>query len=333
VTQPVIAIVGAGLAGLACAERLGEAGYAVRLFDKGRGPGGRMSTRRMDTTAGQVRFDHGASVFTAADPAFVRRVEAWKRDGVVAPWPEAGPGALVGVPGMNAPVKAMAAAQDVQWLARVVRMARGPAGWMLMIDRDEAALEGPFVAVILAIPPDQATPLLADHLFSLAVRTAINCSTPVWTTMVAFAAPLPADAAWLDGCAVLDRAVCETAKPGRAPIEAWTLQATRAWSERHLGLSPAEAARRMLAAFARRFEAPLPGLIALEGHLWRFARPDRATPGEIWHAEAGLGLCGEWVQGEGVEAAWRSGVTLADRIISLSASAFVRPELRPKNVG
>ena len=34
-------IIGAGIAGLACAARLAAAGYAVRLFDKGRRPGGR----------------------------------------------------------------------------------------------------------------------------------------------------------------------------------------------------------------------------------------------------------------------------------------------------
>ena len=35
-----IGIVGAGMAGLACAEELTRLGHAVRLFDKGRGPGG-----------------------------------------------------------------------------------------------------------------------------------------------------------------------------------------------------------------------------------------------------------------------------------------------------
>lgn len=323
-----IAIVGAGLAGLACAERLGAAGYAVRLFDKGRGPGGRMSTRRIETPAGEVAFDHGASFFTAADPAFRQCVEGWKRDGLAAAWPEAGPGAVVGLPSMNAPLKAMAAAQDVRWSARVKRLVPGPAGWMLEIG-EEDVLEGPFAGVIVAIPPEQATPLLADHSFDLTVYSAIARSTPVWTAMVAFEAPLPTSAAWLEGCEVLERAVCETAKPGRARIEAWTLQATRAWSEQRLGAAPALAADRMLAAFARRFEAPLPATLVLQGHLWRFARPAKPAVGANWHANAGLGLCGDWVQGDGVEAAWRSGVALADRVIGLSASAFERPDLRP----
>ncbi|WP_333927659.1 FAD-dependent oxidoreductase [Sphingomonas sp. LR55] len=47
-----IGIVGAGMAGLSCAQALRRQGHAVVLFDKGRGPGGRMSTRRIDTPLG-----------------------------------------------------------------------------------------------------------------------------------------------------------------------------------------------------------------------------------------------------------------------------------------
>lgn len=42
-----IGIVGAGMAGLACAEKLEKCGHMVFVLDKGRGPGGRMSTDRL----------------------------------------------------------------------------------------------------------------------------------------------------------------------------------------------------------------------------------------------------------------------------------------------
>ena len=106
-----IAIVGSGLSGLACADQLVAAGHSVRLFDKARGPGGRMSTRRIDTAAGQVGFDHGAQYFTARDPAFRQQVDQWQDSGASARWPAAGPEAWVGVPIMNAPVKALAVGQ------------------------------------------------------------------------------------------------------------------------------------------------------------------------------------------------------------------------------
>ena len=61
-----VAIIGAGIAGVALGALLREAGVKVTLFDKGRGVGGRMSTRR--TTAAQ--YDHGAQFFTVRTPAF-----------------------------------------------------------------------------------------------------------------------------------------------------------------------------------------------------------------------------------------------------------------------
>ena len=57
-----VAILGAGMAGAAAARRLAEAGLDVRVFDKGRGIGGRMATRRTEAGA---RFDHGAQFFRA----------------------------------------------------------------------------------------------------------------------------------------------------------------------------------------------------------------------------------------------------------------------------
>src|SRR3954469_23910742 len=77
-----IAVVGAGIAGLSCATALQHAGYRVSVFDKSRGPAGRMSTRRGD----DWQCDHGAPFFTAADPGFRAEVARWERADAAAPW-------------------------------------------------------------------------------------------------------------------------------------------------------------------------------------------------------------------------------------------------------
>ena len=53
-------IVGAGVSGALVARRLTDAGWKVLVLDKGRGPGGRTSTRRTPEHA----FDHGAQYAT-----------------------------------------------------------------------------------------------------------------------------------------------------------------------------------------------------------------------------------------------------------------------------
>ena len=83
---PTIAIIGAGLAGLSCAHALLQAGHTVHVFDKARGPSGRMSTRRADDVDGPWQCDHGAQYFTARDPAFRAEVARWQQAGVAALW-------------------------------------------------------------------------------------------------------------------------------------------------------------------------------------------------------------------------------------------------------
>jgi predicted NAD/FAD-dependent oxidoreductase len=56
-----IAIIGAGMAGLAAAQRLTQHGHRVTVYEKSRGVGGRVATRRVDG----CRFDHGAQYIKA----------------------------------------------------------------------------------------------------------------------------------------------------------------------------------------------------------------------------------------------------------------------------
>ena len=78
-----VAVIGAGVAGLTVARRLeAEPDLEVHVFDKARGAGGRVSTRRDDERA----FDHGAQYFTCRSPRFEPVVKDWLSRGVVAEW-------------------------------------------------------------------------------------------------------------------------------------------------------------------------------------------------------------------------------------------------------
>ena len=79
-----VVIVGAGLAGVACARELRAAGRSVRILDRGRRPGGRMASRRLLDVDRPV--DLGASYFTVSDPGFAAVVDDWQARGLAAPW-------------------------------------------------------------------------------------------------------------------------------------------------------------------------------------------------------------------------------------------------------
>ena len=111
-----IAIVGAGISGLMAAAYLAEKGKDPVLFDKGRGPGGRMSTRRF----GEFRLDHGAQFFTVRDHRFEKYVQSWEKAGVAKIWCKGfsstgdGHPRFRGTEGMNSIPKWLAGQLDVR---------------------------------------------------------------------------------------------------------------------------------------------------------------------------------------------------------------------------
>ncbi|MGA1799064.1 FAD-dependent oxidoreductase [Sphingomonas sp. 4RDLI-65] len=303
-----IGIIGAGIAGLSCAAALKRRGHDVVLFDKGRGPGGRMSTRRLTTASGEVGFDHGAQFLTARDPAFVAQVDSWAQAGHVARWPDAGSDGWVGTPAMNAPVRAMADDADVRWNTRIDMLELDEAGWHLRGDGIDA---GSFDAAVVAVPAEQVAPLIEPHDPATAAMARATRSDPCWTVMAAYDGRVPIDRDRLVDRNGLASAVRNSAKPGRSGPEAWVLQADADWSRAHLEDDPASVEAAILALFAAEIGAAMPSTIATSTHRWRYAKAGVPHQGPVWLADRRLGVCGDWVGGPRVEAAWLSGQALA----------------------
>lgn len=310
-----IAIVGAGIAGLRCGARLAAVGHDVRLFDKGRGPGGRMATRRMTSPAlaaygGEAAFDHGAQYITPKSQAFAAQIAAWEAAGVVAHWPAAGENAFVGAPAMNAPLKAMAAGLDVVWGTEITSLSKAPGGWMMGIEGEL------FEALVVALPPEQTARLLAPVAEQdISARAATVRSTACWTLMAAFADRVPAVADVLHADGPIGWAARNSAKPGRRSLasggaEAWVVQASPEWSAAHLEDAAEAVAEALLAALAGRVGAALTPL-AITAHRWRYAQSVGTGDGALWLPSQRLGACGDWLLGPRVEAAWLSGDRLA----------------------
>jgi renalase len=317
-----IAVIGAGMAGIACARGLRAAGHAVQLFDKGRAPGGRVATRRATLADGTtLQFDHGAQYASARDPAFA---EALRAAGA-APWPD--PTRFVGTPGMSALARALAAGLEIATLRHVAAITGGPGAWMLRhhdamavrpgrpLPADAAArLDGPFAAVAVTIPAPQALPLVADLSAGLGKSVDGIGIAPCWTVMAAFPARL-ALPDWLrpgDG-GELGWAAREGAKPGRAQgPERWVIQGGPAWSRARLEALPEQVIPALLAALANRAAAPLPEPVHTAAHRWRYALVERALGVPcLWDATARIGFASDGCLGGRVEAAWESGLALA----------------------
>ncbi len=294
---------------MACASYLQERGCSVKLFDKGRGPGGRMSTKRIAQDGREFRFDHGAQYFSARDEDFVRQLKAWEKAGVVARWPKDKPDAWVGTPGMNAPLKHMAGSLEISFSTRIVGIQRQGRAYALRTE--QGALPQQFDSLAVAVPAEQATTLLGALDFGMARHAVSVSSTPCWTLMCAFAEPLSDLPESYRSDGVIAWAARNSAKPDRDAHECWVVQAGPAWSCAQLEMEAADIVPMLLEEFARALGAKLPPPLLATAHRWRFAFPNSANSGCLWDGDNRLGACGDWLTGATVEDAWLSGRQLA----------------------
>lgn len=311
-----VAIIGAGVAGLACADALRAAGARVTLFDKARGIGGRMSTRRAATPRGEIAFDHGATHFTVRSPAFREHVSRWHADGCAAPWPDAGKDAWIGVPTMNAPLKYMADDHDLQLGTTITALSRADGQWFLHKEKDRS---GPFDVAVVAIPGEQAAPLLSLHDFGMARAAMAVHSRPIWSAMFAFRQSLGTGPDFIRGPAPVVYAVRGNARPGRTEAEHWVVQADWSWSEAHLADDQAVVCDLLLSELGALIGHAVPEPCFAAAQRWMFGQPSGSELGHLWNDAIALGACGDWLSHGFVEHAWRSGSELGAAIAAACA--------------
>ncbi|MGB5132698.1 MAG: FAD-dependent oxidoreductase [Steroidobacteraceae bacterium] len=311
------AVIGAGLAGIACARRLSAAGWQLRVFECQRAPGGRVATRRFEAAA----FDHGAQYFNVREPSFRAVIEAASTAGAAERWRPRWPGGdqergelWVGAPGMSALPRFLAQDLDVEYGARITRLERTDACWTLIDDR--GAGHSDFGLVVLALPAPEAAILAAAHT-PLADRVRAVPMAPCLAVMVAFAGTLGdvPDAGFTDD-EILPWFARNGSKPGRDAPDAWVLHASADYSRREFDAPPARVQNTLLARLAGQLGRTLPGVLLSDIHRWRHARVE-APVGEAFllDGESQIGFCGDWCLDARAEAAFLSGDALGAALL------------------
>ena len=304
-------VIGAGMAGIACARALQDAGQPVRVIDKGRGIGGRMATRRADTLAGALRFDHGAQYVTARDSAFAAMLAGTQAAAV---WDDgAAHPHYVGLPGMSGLPRALAEGLDVASGVEVSAIRRDGPIWRLVTN--DAVIEAE--RAVLTVPAPQVAPLIgAGH--ALVPQLHGVGMAPGLTLMAAFPGDAPAPFVSRkppDGpLAFIAR---DSSKPRRPDgVVTWVAQASPDWSAAHLECDKEEIARLMLPLLCQAIGAEPDTVLHLDAHRWRYARVTTPLGQPFLRDTTGtLHLGGDWCLGPRVEAAWSSGTAIARDIL------------------
>lgn len=297
-----IAVIGAGLAGLAAANALHRAGHRVIVLEKSRGIGGRLATRR---TRDGLAFDHGAPIVHGHRAGFAAFLRTAVAQGHAAPFGDG----HVGLPGMSGLPAGLAAGLDIRFGAEVGAMERRKGRWAVQWEGDELMSD---LVLCTAPAPQTATLCAAMPTIVEAARSAQMA--PGWTLMAAWdnLPGAPATLAFAEGA--LESAHDTGAKPGRQPAPArWVAHARPGWVAGNLEVTREAACTALLPVLAARLGAGRPLYAA--AHRWRYAHVAKPV-GRAFVAEDGVAAAGDWLLGPEAGDAYASGRAAADALLA-----------------
>ncbi|WP_066376222.1 MULTISPECIES: NAD(P)/FAD-dependent oxidoreductase [unclassified Anabaena] len=332
-----VVVIGAGMAGLVCAQQLTQAGYSVLIVEKSRGLGGRVATRRLYETSA----DHGACYLKPQGELLTRFVNLLSENKILEVWtdtvyqftPDTGLSAppnrtprYVAPAGMSAIAKFLAQNLNILLNQRVTAINLTPEHtWRLTLEASNEELTAK--ALVIAIPAPQALMLLQplgvgvlgseflEHLKSVEFYPCISVMSGYPTT----SQPLPDWKAisFIDD-PVLGWIGLDSSKRHLSQQPVFVVQSSANFAQLHLETSDLQPLGQQMVQYAAQILA-LPWLNApewIQVHRWRYAFPRLPWLETVLSAQASLPLvcCGDWCGGNLVEGAMLSGLAASQEI-------------------
>jgi len=314
-----IIIVGAGLSGLMAARECASHGHDVTVFDKGRGVGGRLATRRIK----DATLDHGAQFFTVRSDEFQTHVDQWITAGVVREWcrgfsEDDGHPRYVGTNGMTSIAKHLAIGLDVRLSSLVFSLTRGDtetnSNWVITTD-DGVAHHAD--RVILTAPIPQSFSLMFGGGIEMPTElrgTDYDRTLGLLVTLDSnnHNVPSPGGMQFPDDVFSF---IGDNSAKGISAAPALTFHANPEWSLANFDKTNREIHDDLLEA-----AAPWLGtaqVTSSEMKKWRFAIPKKLWPDTCWVDDSGtLAIAGDAFAGPRVEGAALSGLAAARALIA-----------------
>ena len=321
-----IAVIGAGLAGTTFASKM-KRKFDVKVFEKSRGVGGRMSTRKEIPFI----FDHGAQFFKIKTTHFKNFLSELFSQQIIKPWSfrlayfngqdlkkikliKDADKFFVGVPNMDSIIKYLSKNCNVILNTKIERIIKENDKWNLY-DQDRKSY-GLYDWVVLSLPAQQSLELISEKVsfyplvkkikmkgcFSLMIGMNKSLSLNYDAALIA-----NEDIAWL---------AINNSKPCRMNNYCLLINSSYEYADRNMNTSKNKVLKHMLNISSKLINYDLFESTMIKIHQWRYVEA-KCSPIEnffVDHKEK-VAVCGDWFVNSRVEGAFISANELSKEIM------------------
>lgn len=326
-----IAVVGAGLSGLMVANRLSRLGMDVTVFEKSRGLGGRIATKRLEWGA----LDIGAQYFTVRDPRFRHQVQQWLEEGATHLW-DFTPYSLsstglkasadkterfVGSPQMNSLAHSLAKGFKLEFEAKVDQVKRRGNKWILDLSQG-GSVNGEFDWVVVSAPAEQSQAIVRDTAIALSFFEPFYI--PCWALAIATKGAVNPEIQGIFGDEMVSWVSRLSSRPQRIKPkhydDCWMIHFSSEWSIANGKETQIDITRTgfdWLAETLNNHGGKELSVVEHHKHFWRYARvrKNHNQQSFLVDSTSHIALVGDWLCGGRIEGAFLSALNFTDFFI------------------
>lgn len=293
------------MTGLSAARVLTQRGHNVLVLDKGRGVGGRMSTRTME----QAKADHGAQYFSVKSPEFKALIEELVSRSVAKEWQLAQRENIryIGAKGMNSIPKKLAENLNIKVNEKVVAITGNTL-------KTESGNSYDFDNLIITIPILQVIELLENSKIPLTENDRAAVNSIEYDPCIAVMAVLKQPTGIPSGGIILENQpvawIADNFQKGITPFPTVTLHASADYSRNRLEDDLQIVSKEMLTSVNQYI--PTDNILSYQVHRWRYSLARKRYESAFYQLEnRTIFLAGDGFGIGNVEGAFLSGYEVA----------------------
>ena len=316
-------VIGSGISGATIANLLNKK-FQVNLYDKGRGPGGRASFKRIK---GQIGFDHGTQYFSPKTIEFKKFANRLIKIKILKKWDgnhiflnskkkeNKKHIKIIGKKGNNDICKFLLKKVKCFYQSEVKKIYYKNKLWFLLFTDGKIRT---YKGVILTCPFPQLKKLSEKFINNTFINKKLKMDANI-TVMIAIKKNKKSPSSFLFDDPVLGWAGNEnTKKRFKSKYDLWTLQSTFKWANKNIDKNKKNLKKNskiLIDKFFKLTKIKKTKVIYSINHGWKYS--SNSKPLKIrsyWDPQKKIGVCADWFIGPRLESGWISAHDLFKKI-------------------